>query len=129
MNLKQYLRKSNRQILIEDYVYKNLTNEFESMIKQVESDNFSLEEFNDNYKIIVEEIVNELLNESVDINKEYGQLKVIDGENTHSLFAFHKSKNGQQITNGVEPMYEVPTEQFIIERINAQVYSAVKSIN
>lgn len=126
MNLSKYLSNSNRHLLVEEYIYNNHIDAFEDMIQQVESDDFNIEKFNLKYSIIVESLLNNLLDEDITVDVKLGSLNIIDSNNKeYTLPPFHNTKNGKQIMNGVEPIFDVSTEQFLVERVNAKIYKSM----
>lgn len=128
MKMNKYLYDNERSELINDYVKRKYEDDLKIMIRNIEVD-YDNETFHESYIRIVESILNELFSEEITVRLKFGKLIGVDENGIETeLHSFINSKNGEQIINGDDGMYEVPTEQFIIERINSQVYKMITDI-
>lgn len=99
---------------------------FENLVSYVEED-FDVYQFEQEYRSLIEMIANEYVSQSVEVHVSNGRINATVGGDEVDLNSFRPSLNGLLLTGVDEGLYNVSHEQFVLERVTAQVDLIVKA--
>lgn len=108
---------------------------FDDLVRIIDgSDEFELQLFEQQYASLIEMVADEMTDKPVRVTVGFtGEFEAIVDGRSAKLLPFRQSRNARYLVSFGNGLYElegdVSTEQFVLERVNAQVAKLLKSHN